>query len=32
MVPKHNFQLSQTDRFRVWVKRFERMGNWQLSA
>jgi len=32
MIHKHKFQLRQTDRVRVGVKRFERMGNWHLSA
>jgi len=27
MIHKHNLQLRQTDRVRVGVKRFERMGN-----
>jgi len=32
MIHKRSFQLRQTDRVRVGVKRFERMGNGQLSA
>jgi len=30
MIPKHILQLRQTDRVRVEVKRFKRMGNWQI--
>jgi len=29
MTHKHILQFRQTDRVRVEVKRFERMGNWQ---